>query len=1036
MHHLVKEMIQIGTTQYERGYYTQAEKTLLMAQNYADYMTAAERSKLTELLHKAHSAALSARTVEQAQTARQLSKQNQRQAKPSSEAAVVQEKAAQDSQQTEGQVNDPQKRIAEVYYRSMRLYQNDQLKEAREGFIEIINSGSAPPFIVKECQEYVAKIDSSLANNTPKTLPSSLLQAEPDEQKPESNAAPPIKPDANNLRHTNSIISEPEVIEPKVAQVGTSTPQTIQPNRAEPVTNEGSYIDVIKRRRTIRQSHAQAVVNAAIAEARENLNNNNFDKAKEAVDRAERTINEYILDLGDDLYKQYSAQLKLLKEEISQAQNRQSQQLQEQKRNEATEEQRRFKEQMDAERNQRIKTLMENAKTFTKQQRYDAALGQLESLLALDPQNDEALTLKNALEDTIYFRKQLDMQKEKTQQRADILLKTEEAAIPYAEELVYPKNWREITEKPTRQPDKPIGMDPADVAVYQQLDRIIDLSRLTPTMPFGEAIDILRNSVDPPLKIVVLWRDLQDNAETDRTTPINMDRLPSVRLGTGLENLLKAITSGTTNLGYVVDSGVITIGRTESLPSKMVTRVYDITDLIGEPANFQQMGGMMGGMGGMGGGMGMMGGMGGMGGGMGGYGGGGMGGYGGGGGGYGGGGMGGGGYGGGGMGGGGYGGGGMGGGGYGGGMGGMGGMDNSRYRAEDLRYLIEDTISPYTWTETSDTGEGGTITTYPTGERPKKLAVHHTREVHAEIEKLLQDLRKALGHQVSIEARFLVVSENFLEDIGLDVDFAANLGGKWGQLTVAQDSTSSSLSEATKVSGSLGGISSAISATGGYGTILDDLQVSFILRMTQGRTDAETMTAPKATVLSGESASLTITDSGWYVTPISSFRTLVPSWPAGEVTDISPPQPQSFMTGTYLGITPIIMPDKKNVLLNITATLSELLRMRTYNSPGVTAEGNVYELPYTLPETETSNVMTRVSVPDGGTLLLGGQKISAEVEKEVGVPILSKIPILGAAFSNRSKVRDHRILLILVKPTIILQEERETEAIASLEIAQ
>jgi len=80
-----------------------------------------------------------------------------------------------------------------------------------------------------------------------------------------------------------------------------------------------------------------------------------------------------------------------------------------------------------------------------------------------------------------------------------------------------------------------------------------------------------------------------------------------------------------------------------------------------------------------------------------------------------------------------------------------------------------------------------------------------------------------------------------------------------------------------------------------------------------------------------------------------------------------------------------------------------------------------------------SSVQTRVSIPDGGTLLLGGQKISAEIIKEAGVPILSKIPIIGRMFTNRTKVKDHKILLILVKPTIILQEEREKEAIAALE---
>ena len=110
--------------------------------------------------------------------------------------------------------------------------------------------------------------------------------------------------------------------------------------------------------------------------------------------------------------------------------------------------------------------------------------------------------------------------------------------------------------------------------------------------------------------------------------------------------------------------------------------------------------------------------------------------------------------------------------------------------------------------------------------------------------------------------------------------------------------------------------------------------------------------------------------------------------------------------------------------------------MRTHQVEQVVTTGTIvgteqYEV--TVPETETSSVMTRVSVPDGGTLLLGGQKITAEIEKEAGVPILSKIPVLGRLFSNRSTIRDQKILLILVKPVIMLQDEREAEAIAGME---
>jgi len=145
-----------------------------------------------------------------------------------------------------------------------------------------------------------------------------------------------------------------------------------------------------------------------------------------------------------------------------------------------------------------------------------------------------------------------------------------------------------------------------------------------------------------------------------------------------------------------------------------------------------------------------------------------------------------------------------------------------------------------------------------------------------------------------------------------------------------------------------------------------------------------------------------------------------------------------ILTGTVLNITPTIAPDRKHVLLNIVTELRDFLGFETteVTTPvlgvgEVPAETLTY--PVKLPQTELSRVQTRVSVPDGGTLLLGGQKITEEAEREAGVPILSKIPIIGRAFSNRTKIKDHKILLILVKPTIILQEEVDAEAIAAME---
>jgi type II secretory pathway component GspD/PulD (secretin) len=377
---------------------------------------------------------------------------------------------------------------------------------------------------------------------------------------------------------------------------------------------------------------------------------------------------------------------------------------------------------------------------------------------------------------------------------------------------------------------------------------------------------------------------------------------------------------------------------------------------------------------------------------------------------------------------------------YGGGGGGIMGGGGGYIQAQSLIQLIQDTIAPDSWFDTSDTGEG-MITPYPL-QSPKKLSIRQTHEVHEEIQALLTALRSALGNQVSIEARYLVVTENFLEEIGLDIDFAFNLGGKWGQLVFEQDS---SIAKAGRTGVPLsfgGGELSASDITGGYGSILDDLQVAFLLRATQAHTDAKSLTAPTVTVLSGESATFNIQRTiPFALPPTQQAGVTTVSGQTGTTTTGTgggiQPQYVFVPSGSSLVITPVITHDKKNVLLQIITQQNEYLGLREslVQTPivGGVGDADVQTYRVQLPETESSTVMTRVSVPDSGTLLLGGQKITAEIETEAGVPILSKVPILGRLFSNRSIVKDQKILLILVRPSIILQEEREAEAIAALE---
>jgi len=110
-----------------------------------------------------------------------------------------------------------------------------------------------------------------------------------------------------------------------------------------------------------------------------------------------------------------------------------------------------------------------------------------------------------------------------------------------------------------------VGHSPEQMRVREQLDTVVDLSMLNPEMPVSEAVELLRNSVEPPLQIVVFWRDLEENAQITPSSSIQMDALYQVRVGTALEVLLTGLGAGHTELLYRIGDNVVTVGTMDTL---------------------------------------------------------------------------------------------------------------------------------------------------------------------------------------------------------------------------------------------------------------------------------------------------------------------------------------------------------------------------------------------------------------------------------------------------------------------------------------
>ena len=644
------------------------------------------------------------------------------------------------------------------------------------------------------------------------------------------------------------------------------------------------------------------------------------------------------------------------------------------------------------ERENTVASLIKQSRDLTAEMKYTEALKVVEQILAIDPVNDYALGVRPLIEDKAIISEQRRYQENFGRQLMKQFNNAEEIRIPYQDLLRFPDNWPDISE--IRDADNATRR--GDTAVDQQTIAILD--RKIPELrfegvAFGDVVDFLRDVTGANL--FVEWRTLEQ-AGIDRTTPVTVTRLTNVRFEKALQTVLREVGGGGTPLDYNIEEGIITISTREAIAQASPrTVVYDVSDLLfrpldaGDPPEVEfQLEAVERGGGGGGGGGGL----------------------------------------------------------FGGGQGGGAGQAESRPPEtilEELVSLIEQLVTPDQW---STNGGTGNIRPFQTGSS-YSMIVTATRNSHRELESLLNKLRTSQAVQVSVEARFLQISRSFLEDIGLDIDVDLNVGGsiseKLGSFTGPNGSFSNNVpvrqNSSTFTENPRTGLPSAITSPAPslnvQGSYLDDFSVNFLLRATQASVNSSIAQAPRLTLFSGQRSRVIVGEYQFFVTD------LTPVVGTGAVA--FQPDPSAVFTGVELWVQAVVSADRKYVQLNLVPRLRQLLSVQNFTfqtaATGGTGGGGGGTLPpgsvipvagiatatIQLPTQRFTGVYTSTSVPDGGTVLLGGLTLAGEVENEAGVPVLSKIPFLKRLFTNRSTAKDEQVVLILVKPTIIIQKETE-----------
>lgn len=355
------------------------------------------------------------------------------------------------------------------------------------------------------------------------------------------------------------------------------------------------------------------------------------------------------------------------------------------------------------------------------------------------------------------------------------------------------------------------------------------------------------------------------------------------------------------------------------------------------------------------------------------------------------------------------------------------------------------------------------------------LAIRQTEENHEEIRELLEKLRALNDLQVAVEVRFITISDEYFERIGVNMNLSfkpsdaasASVDNDNDTLTPSKkgvygiydgSATGKPFTDNLNVNFSQNSYGLAVPQFGNYDpsigaqlgfAILSDIESYFFVSAAESDSRTNVLQAPKVTMFNGQTASISDTTSVPYVS------TVIPV--VGDFAVAQQPVITIINEGQFMTVQATASPDRKYVRMTVVPFFSKITdNDRTYKFEGtdsvstsntsaskgssilesVTDErtenkgSEIVSQGTTIQEPITSSfsVYTTVNVPDGGTALLGGIKRLSEGRNEGGVPILSKIPYIKRLFSNSAIGRETTSMLMTVTPRIIIQEEEEAFA--------
>lgn len=285
------------------------------------------------------------------------------------------------------------------------------------------------------------------------------------------------------------------------------------------------------------------------------------------------------------------------------------------------------------------------------------------------------------------------------------------------------------------------------------------------------------------------------------------------------------------------------------------------------------------------------------------------------------------------------------------------------------------------------------------------VMVHAYPDELYQVGRYLDRIQSHMGRQVIIEAKILEVTLNDQFQSGINWNV---LGKGIASSDGGMSQTAFPLNAAFDNTNLSQDFSSIFTLNAGKG------KFNLLIQLLQTQGNVQVLSSPRLSTINNQKAVIKVGNDQFYVTGVSTDNTVTANStiPTQNVT-LTP-----FFSGVTFDVTPEISGDE-NITLHIHPSVSVVVEQTQTIQLGQTANNNPNTLVLPLAMSTIRESDNVVRARNGQIVVIGGLMQNTMREQTAGVPVVSKIPFVGALFRRTEQVAQKSELVILLRPIIV-----------------